>query len=66
MKKKIFFELLPIIFKLKFINKFNNFLIKKNKKISKKQYNYCIFLLKQYRYLGICSFKNIKFNKIFK
>jgi len=64
MKKNIFFEFLPKLFKLKLINKFNNLSLKKNKKISKKQYKYFISLTKQYRYLGIFSFKTIKFVKI--
>ena len=64
MKKNIFFNYLPNLYKLKFINKFNNLNLKKNKKISKKQYKYFILLIKQYRILNIFSFKNIKFIKI--
>ena len=64
MKKNIFFKYLPNLYKLKFINKFNNLNLKKNKKISKKQYKYFILLIKQYRILNIFSFKNIKFIKI--
>ena len=60
----IFFKTLPNLSKLKLINKFYNFTTKKNKKNYKKQYNYYISLIKQYRYLGIFSFKNIKFIKI--
>lgn len=59
-----FFESLPIFGKLKLINKFSNFISKKNRKISKKQYKYYISLIKQHRYLGIFSFKTIKFVKI--
>ena len=64
MKKNIFFKYLPNLYKLKFINKFNNLNLKKNKKISKKQYKYFILLIKQYRIINIFSFKNIKFIKI--
>lgn len=64
MKKNIFFEFLPNLLKLKFINKFNNFDSKINKKISKKQYKYIIKLIKQYRYLNIFSVKVIKFIKV--
>lgn len=64
MEKYTFFESLPNLIKLKLINKFSNFIAKKNKKISKKQYKYYISLIKQYRYLGIFSLKTIKFFKI--
>lgn len=60
-----FFEFLPIIIKLKLINKFSNFISRKNKKISKKKYKYYITLIKRYRYLGILfSFNTLKFFKI--
>ena len=64
MKKNIFFEFLPNLLKLKFINKFNNFDSKINKKISKKQYKYIIKLIKQYHYLNIFYIKVIKFIKV--
>lgn len=62
----MFFEFLPTLLKLKFINKFNNFDSdsKINKKISKKQYKGIIKLIKQYRYLNISSLKIIKFIKV--
>ncbi len=60
----MFFDFLPTLTKLKLLNKFSTSLTKKNKKISKKQYNYYISLLKQYRSLGIFAIKNIKFIKI--
>lgn len=60
----IFFDTLPNLMKFKLINKFSNFTTKKNKKHFKKQYKYYISLIKQYRYLNIFSFKNIKFIKI--
>ncbi len=64
MKTYGFFKLLPSILKLKLLNKFSNRILRKKKKVSKKQYEYFISLIKQYRYLGILPSHTIKFNII--